>query len=485
VILYQDFMSNIPSYLRPSRAPGPTFQGHFATPLKNIHFQPGMETGLLSIVQEVKGIGDQEGIGVGVHFRDSFYHSAVLDKFSDKIPLRTRHQYPLPLIKEGNRFFWTQDVNLFTDDAVLGANGQGLSMFDDWFSCQGQAYKCRGLGQPKQLAKHLGKPYRVTQSYLEGGNLFLGRKPNGEKILLIGEDSVWINANCLLKQSHSRVWNVLHFGWQMFLADILRKPQKQLVRESSKPYYDAALAQISRDLNVKPENIVVLPQPDFHLDLAIRPLQYPYVLVHDPQQSEAMAEAYAMSAVGQKEILQGNRMVNNLLNAEDYAPRYPESYSPKLYASSPPTALVGSTFEAVVQAEKGKYATCDEMCQKLAAAGFKPIRMGGVFPFPEIEDKTIEEPNPWLPANFLNAIVHERKTGNINQPELVYITNDSGLPYLNQLFEAELKEKAPWVKRVEFVGKAPKENTVSWMSTYLKLHGGIHCLSVEEPEFSS
>ena len=461
------------------------FQGHFATPLKNVHFQPGIEPGLLHIAQEVKEIGEQEGFGVGLHCHDSFYHSSQHPHLPTPVKLRESHNYPFPLVREENNFFWAQDANLFHNGEILGASGQGLSMFEDWSSCQGQAYKHRGLGQPKKLAKHLGKSYRAIPSYLEGGNLFLGKKPNGEQMLLLGEDSVWMNARRLLKQSHSGLFKTIQFGLKMVWAELTRKPQKALLKEEARPFYDKALAQIAQDLKIKPENIVLLPQPDFHIDLAIRPLHYPYVLVHDPKLSEAMTEDYAVSKVGQMEMLQGQNVVNNLLNAEDYAPRHPEEYSPQLYASSPPVALAASSFEAETIAATKKYATCDEICQKLEAVGLKPIRIGGAFPYPEIEDKAKEEPNPWLPANFLNAIVHQRKNSSLEEPELVYITNDSGLPHLNALFEAQLKEKAPWVKRVEFVGKPPKANTVSWMSTYLKLSGGIHCLSVEEPELAA
>jgi hypothetical protein len=478
-------MFSVQSYLKQTQVRRPNFQGHFATPLKNVHFQPGIEPGLLYIAQEVKDIGDQEGFGVGLHCQDAYYHSSQHPHLPRSVKLRESHKYPFPLVKDDNNFFWAQDANLFYNGEILGASGQGLSMFEDWSSCQGQAYKNKGLGQPKKLAKHLGKPYRAIPSYLEGGNLFLGQKPNGDQMLLLGEDSVWMNARRLLKQSHSDVFSKIGFGLKMLWAELTRKPQKLLLKEEARPFYEAALAQIALDLKINPENIVLVPQPDFHIDLAIRPLQYPYVLVHDPKLSETMTEDYAVSTVGQMEMIQGQKVVNNLLNAEDYSPRHPEEYTPQLFASSPSVALAASSFEAEAIAATGKYATCDEICRTLEAAGLKPIRIGGVFPYPEIKDKAKEEPNPWLPANFLNAIVHQRKNltnSGSGETELVYITNDSGLPHLNALFEAQLKEKAPWVKRVEFVGKSPKANTVSWMSTYLKMSGGIHCLSVEEPE---
>lgn len=83
-----------------------------------------------------------------------------------------------------------------------------------------------------------------NSSYVAGGNMFIGKKENGEKWMLIGEEEP--NPN---------------YGF-------FNKRHK---------------ASLSRLYNVKEENIHFIPQQNYHLDTFIRPVGYPYVLVNDPE----------------------------------------------------------------------------------------------------------------------------------------------------------------------------------------------------------
>lgn len=454
----------------PPSSPANRFGGHFARPLKGLYFQPGREPGVLSVIQEVQAIGKEEGIVVAAHTDD------YLDIHLKDIPLGERRRYPNPVILDSNRSLWAQDCNFIKDGEVLGASSQGMNFIGQWRCSQGSPYELKALGQAKKLAKVLNRPYRQLKSYLEWGDVFLGQRTNGQSLLLIGEDSVDMNAKRLLKTELSKVRASVAYALDCFAGMLGSKTVEETRQKWIAEYRKQALADIAEDLNLTPKEIVVLPQPDFHLDMAIRPLQYPYVLVHDPAITEQWVTDFSESEAGFASFQSTPEPVYNLLNQEDYDDRHPERYHPVLYPMTLVKELWSSVFSASILQERGRYASTDQMCEALRKAGLTPIRVGGVFPEDTMRDPKLDDPSPWLPANFLNATVHQRANG-----DLVYITNDSGVPEMNAWFEADLRQKAPWVKRVEFVGKAPQPNTVSWLSTFLKLCGGIHCLSVEDP----
>ncbi len=84
---------------------------------------------------------------------------------------------------------------------------------------------------------------QLNDNMPQGGNIFIGKKPDGETFILVGED---------------------------FNETSLAEPAKE----------KRALAQA---FDTKLENVYVLPQVNFHLDTFMRPIGYPYVLINDPK----------------------------------------------------------------------------------------------------------------------------------------------------------------------------------------------------------
>ena len=74
-----------------------------------------------------------------------------------------------------------------------------------------------------------------SEHYIKGGDVFLGKYPNGEYWMLTGNEGA----------------------------------------------YNEHLDEISKLYNVKSENIHFIPNQNFHLDMYIRPIGYPYILVND------------------------------------------------------------------------------------------------------------------------------------------------------------------------------------------------------------
>jgi hypothetical protein len=94
--------------------------------------------------------------------------------------------------------------------------------------------------------------------FTTGGNTFIGKYPNGEKWILIGEDEF----NQGLKKE-----------------------------------------DISKTYQIKKENIFIIPQQSFHLDMFLRPIGFPYILVNDPKIAKKNIETHFKDSPLKKQFL--------------------------------------------------------------------------------------------------------------------------------------------------------------------------------------
>ena len=220
----------------------------------------------------------------------------------------------------------------------------------------------------------------------QGGNCFIGKLPNGEKYVLHGDKNRYI---------------------------------------TDRDYND-----ISEKFGVKKENIFFIPQPDFHIDLRVRPIGYPYVLVNDP-----------------------SLVIENMNKLDDGSTEFAELKEETQYYYS----------------DKSCFEICDDIINKLQGYGFKPIRVAGVY-------------NSAI--NFMNAIVNKHQDGTIS-----YITNSSksnnkGTERIQEQFIKDLKSKVQNIDKFYFVKGNPKQD--NYMMDTLRFHGGgIHCMTLEEPDFEA
>ena len=223
-------------------------------------------------------------------------------------------------------------------------------------------------------------------SYLTGGNTYIGKYPNGEKWLITGEK----------------------------------------INEAQK-------ADAAKCYGIKKENIHTIPKADFHIDLGIRPIGYPDVLVNDPKIAE-----------------------ENLKKLDDGSKGY--KYFKK-------------QFDRKRHFYESAYDSTDDICNALKKLGFNPIRIGGVY---------------YNGINFMNAVVNKHSDGTMS-----YITNASECrtrlyTQIQKVFEEELKEKAPNIKTAYFIKGAYTllPHTKSYMTDSIENKGGgIHCMTMEEPDF--
>ncbi len=236
----------------------------------------------------------------------------------------------------------------------------------------------------------LGFNIKKSPCYIPGGNCFIGLYPNGEKWMMVGSDDL----------------------------------------------YSRSKKAIMDRYKIKKENILKIPQPNFHLDMALRPIGYPYILVNDFELSK--------------------KYIDDLYeNNADYKTLRENFYNNK--------RITEYNYSAI---------TNNKLIETLLSYGFEPIRIAGVF------DGS---------SNFINAIVNKHADNTIS-----YITNStkSKNPYysaLEEIFEKELKSKVQNIKDVYFIKgldstcKSQYKNQMMYFLSHLE--GGIHCMCMEEPDF--
>jgi hypothetical protein len=395
-----------------SLSPIPKFRGYGAAPLKRLHIRPAT-TDNASIVDELDRVAQQEDFEVLIEDRGNFYPPPL----RDSTPNKTLNTWP-----------WVQDEQTF----VYGPNGQELIIFT--------SNNPDGTESGNQLAAKLGLPSQKAKTFLEGGNTFILKDPEapGKFKALVGKDTLELTAEKLA---------------QDIAVNSIRQARKADGFLDKKQVYQQALEQMADDLKLPPERLHIIPQPDFHLDISIRPLAGNTILLNDPQRCLALLKKAAR------------------LSKEDPGTRSQIQW-------------LGQRVKQYVEyLEKNNYASTDEIERQLKKLGYHVIRIPGIFNFsttPITEHHRPEE-TQGLATLFTNAIVHQRSDGS-----LVFITNKSMIPIINQLFEEELLRQAPQISRIYWIGG--KELTVNGTQTnqisqYLAYQGGIHCLTCEEPDF--
>ena len=237
--------------------------------------------------------------------------------------------------------------------------------------------------------------YRIYGRYRDrivtGGNSFIGKLPNGEKWMMLGEDEL----------------NTKTFEY------------------------------ISREYGIKKENIYPIPQQNYHIDMFLRPIGYPYVLVDNP---ELTREKFAKM---------------NWLEA-------PYEY-----------LTLKQKFEKFEQERSEHYYSAQDVSRALKKAGFIPIEIAGVF---------------GSGINFMNAIINKHPDNKIS-----YITNSSRcesdfISAFEKEFEKDLRQKIPNLDKVYFVqgeGECDPRTSNYLMDNLAYRGGGIHCMSLEEPDFKA
>ncbi len=341
------------------------FSGYFACPLKEVYLQPSYTLGFDVLVKNFIE-STRQYFDVVVQYKDRLLKNDFVKnprgEFQDFIYANC----------------WSQDNKVFLENGKLG-------IF--------QKHQAKDVAI--DLAEKLKTKTHLIDNDFEGGNFFLGKKQNGDNIILAGVDSV-----------------------------------KNVDRQ-----------QISEIFNIKNENIFTIPQPDYHIDLMIRPLTYPDVLVGDIDLTLEKARNNSSSGL--------------------YRDSYFRFLEKKKAEKTEENRKYGLNF-----------ASTETIVKTLEEQGFNPIKVPGVLYKNDV--------------NYMNALVHQNPDGT-----MVYITNKSdriasGIDFDN-IFAESLKEQVPAVKKIIFMESAVDRNGHSMLSAYLSKSdgGGLHCLTNERPDFEA
>lgn len=217
------------------------------------------------------------------------------------------------------------------------------------------------------------------------------------------------------------------------------------------------LNNIKRDFEI--EKVYPISQPEFHIDMGIRPLKDKTVLVNDDNLlSKALHDAVTNAKIYAEEN-NDSQMKNVQENLEN----------------------IKETFE--IGKVSNKYQNTDEIVKELESYGFSPVRVPGCFVRPVLSSDNYDD-NHYL-ANFINAIIQENPDG-----ELVYITNKSLLDEMAQI-TPEVEEKIGFSFQSLFkdsIKEYVKPENVHFIDAdgYIPIclehsQGGIHCLCAEVP----
>lgn len=204
-------------------------------------------------------------------------------------------------------------------------------------------------------------------------------------------------------------------------------------------------------------SIKLLSQADFHLDLFIRPLKNNDVLVTDDKMwMDKISEI--IERISQDKALFKDGKVKKVYN--------------KLCEIKKQLTIM---FAPISQ-----YVKPSVIQEELVNFGYNPIRVPGrIFDYKNTDEGII----PQHILNYMNAIVHENKDG-----ELVYITNKSNLNKYCGITE-EMAKKIGFDFESEFINSVKdyiKPENIYFVNTQTMLkhyEGGVHCLAAEMPKF--
>lgn len=400
--------------------PLPRFSGYAAAPLKDLYVMPYTRRDL-EIARQLKAVGDREGFSVSVQTHTGLYAP-------DQVPARDSLTSSV----------WSQDHKFFQ----VTPRGEVLRALSGAYPDESATVR--------RLGKWLKLPVRSVRSALEGGNFFIGKRPGGQLYALVGRDALDDTARNLCHEEFGSTPEP--DGWESRVETELRQQVEEYYAQHRARYQARARRQIARELRIPVSQVHYVSQPDFHIDLGIRPLHGNRVLLNDP----ALSQELLNEASRQSPDPETRKQIRFL---KDSLARYQRFQS------------------------RNNYADTDTLEQELTAAGFEVIRIPGVVRMRTSERYPAPPREEGRCVSYANALVHQRPDG-----KLVYITNASYLPVLDRLFEKTLQARAPWIARVDWISGEKKRFRqtpfhTNDIASHLDLGGGIHCLTNERPDF--
>ena len=304
----------------------------------------------------------------------------------------------------------------------------------------------------EKLARRLGRPWRITHGYIEGGNILPATSSDGKPYALVGRDTLIISAYHLDSQGAFTKSAVSAQMRRMRSAGALspeaveqtaetllnveqyhssRAPQKVTPRlraeaEEFLAKLELTKKLLAKDLGIPASRVVYVTQPDFHIDMHMRPLGPGEVMVNHPREcikliDEALRDP-KIKSWQRKEL--GQMRERAEIELEERGPVY------------------------------------DRILGELEAAGLIAITAPGVFQ------------SDMRQANFMNAV-----PGTSHAGKHFFFTTGSSITSLQAAFGRFVKRLG--VDRVEFVAnEGGNSNNLSAGEQSLEEYGALDCREV-------
>jgi hypothetical protein len=276
-----------------------------------------------------------------------------------------------------------------------------------------------GYADAKTVYGLLGLKHRRLETDMDGGNLFfIPSFTDGKPHLLIGEDEL----KKMAKQPAFKMRREFH------LIEDIEIPMDERLENIKQA--------ISKDFKLPLNQIHILPQQDFHLDMTLVPLKFPKILVQDFGESVKLLD----ECIAQAEQSGNAKELKRLKRLKEYTPRY----------------------EAALK--KAGRATSKEMINSLKALGFDPIPAPMVF-----GEKFYDF------VNFANTQVHEEEDG-----KLYMFTMQSSSDLLNQAYRKKMHSLLPELGDIyTFSGGSGPCGRNAMENRLTRRLGGFHCAFAE------
>lgn len=315
-----------------------------------------------------------------------------------------------------------------------------------------------------QLAKELGRDSKITECYIEGGNMVPGTTTDGKPYALVGRDSLILSAYHLddsRKFSRSAVdaqvrkmettgafktsevdetarrlkamdvalqngWFDAYLDQPTTLPNQIRPTQADITKAKEfLAKLELTKDLMAKDVGIPKERLVFIDQPEFHIDMAVRPLGPGEVMVNHPRRSIQLLD----EALRDPQLRSSERR---------------ELQEMRTHAQRELTEL-GPVYDRIIQ--------------QLESSGLLVAQAPGVF-----------ESNS-RKANFMNAV-----PGHTPDGTATYITIGSSIKPLERAFETFVKSLG--VEDVHFVGGKMVEYGMTAGEVSLEMMGGIDCREV-------
>jgi hypothetical protein len=205
-------------------------------------------------------------------------------------------------------------------------------------SLQGAVTQRREHLSAEALAEATGKKITTTRTYNEGGNMLVGTKPNGEPYAIVGRDGVLMSVFHLEERYRANPGEVPEFAPANIAAkrqsmtfdegkvnriatrleaagEIPRNTRPETRLEMAKDFMakmDITQDIFADDVGVAKENLIFVPQPEFHIDMHMRPLAPGQLLLNDFDACKKLLEkALAKAAPNSWEAMEIHSMLDH------------------------------------------------------------------------------------------------------------------------------------------------------------------------------